>query len=87
VAVWSETIDPVNLDTLLWPRASAAGEVLWSGRTDASGQNRSQLTAAPRLNEWRERLVARGVRASPIQMIWCTQENATLCSNPVGPGY
>jgi len=85
--VWSETIDPVNLDLILWPRASAAGEVLWSGRTDASGQNRSQLTVTPRLNEWRERLVARGVRAGPVQMIWCSQENSTMCSNPVGPGF
>ncbi len=32
VAVWSEMIDPVNLDSMMWPRASAAGEVLWSGR-------------------------------------------------------
>ncbi len=29
VALWSETIDPVNLDSLVWPRSSAAGEVLW----------------------------------------------------------
>ena len=84
VAVWSETIDPENLETILWPRGSAAGEVLWSGRTDASGQNRSQLTAAPRLNEWRERLVARGIRASPVQMTFCLQaENAVECSYPM----
>ncbi|KAK4153079.1 glycoside hydrolase superfamily [Chaetomidium leptoderma] len=68
VALWSETIDATNFDTLAWPRASAAGEVLWSGRTDAQGQNRSQLDAAPRLNELRERMVLRGVRAAPIQM-------------------
>ncbi|POS69301.1 exochitinase [Diaporthe helianthi] len=83
VAVWSETIDSNNLDTLVWPRAAAAGEVLWSGRTDASGQNRSQVTAAPRLNAQRERLVSRGIRASPIQMEWCLQyPNATGCEYP-----
>ncbi|KAH8675562.1 putative cytochrome 52A4 [Xylariales sp. PMI_506] len=73
VAAWSETIDETNLDTLLWPRASAAGEVLWSGRIDASGQNRSQVEASPRLADLRERMVARGVGAAPVQMTFCTQ--------------
>ncbi|KAI0137071.1 putative cytochrome 52A4 [Xylariales sp. AK1849] len=68
VAVWSELIDESNVDQLIWPRASAAGEVLWSGRTDASGQNRSQVEASPRLADLRERMVARGVLASPVQM-------------------
>ncbi|ORY66208.1 glycoside hydrolase superfamily [Pseudomassariella vexata] len=76
VAVWSETIDETNLDSLLWPRGSAAGEVLWSGPTG----NTSQLEAAPRLGEFRERMVARGVGASPVQMVFCTQGmNATNC--------
>ncbi|KAF5646320.1 beta-n-acetylhexosaminidase [Fusarium tjaetaba] len=79
-AVWTETIDSVNLDTIVWPRAAVMGEVLWSGRTDASGQNRSQYDAAPRLAELRERMVARGVSASPIQMPFCTQGNATECA-------
>lgn len=79
VAVWSETIDPTNLDTLVWPRASAAGEVLWSGRRDASGQNRTQMDAAPRLNEFRERMVLRGVRSSPVQMTFCTQGKPEEC--------
>lgn len=80
VAVWSETIDPANLDSLVWPRASVAGEVLWSGRIDpATGQNRSVLDAAPRLNEFRERLVLRGVGAAPIQMTFCTQGKAEEC--------
>ncbi|KAH6953718.1 family 20 glycoside hydrolase [Ilyonectria sp. MPI-CAGE-AT-0026] len=80
MAVWSETIDAVNLDSLVWPRASAAGEVLWSGRTDSGGQNRSQYDAAPRLAEMRERMVARGVRASPVQMPFCTQGDAGECA-------
>ncbi|KAI9747548.1 MAG: hypothetical protein M4579_007440 [Chaenotheca gracillima] len=80
VHMWSEQTDPVILDHMLWPRAGAAGEVLWSGRQDAQGQNRSQLDAAPRLAEMRERLVQRGVRAGPVQMIFCTQHNATECS-------
>ena len=80
VALWSEMVDSANLDSLVWPRASAAGEVLWSGRQDASGQNRSQYGAAPRLAELRERMVARGVRAMPVQMVWCTQGGPTRCA-------
>ena len=88
VAIWSETTDGTNLDTLLWPRGSAAAEVLWSGNVDAAGQNRSQLTVSPRLSEFRERMVGRGVMAAPVQMVWCTQaDNSTECSYPVGPGY
>lgn len=83
VAMWSETIDPQNFDSIAWPRAAAAAEILWSGRTDASGQNRSQVDAAPRLNSLRQRLVARGIGASPIQMEWCTMyPNATGCQQP-----
>lgn len=73
VGAWAETIDESNLDTILWPRASAAGEVLWSGRVDSSGENRTQIDAAPRLAEFRERLIARGVRAESVQMTYCTQ--------------
>lgn len=80
VHIWSEQTDPVNLDEVVWPRASAAGEVLWSGRQDGSGQNRSQILASPRLADMRERMVARGVGAGPVQMVFCTQNDATECS-------
>lgn len=65
----------------VWPRLCAAGEILWSGAKDANGQNRSQIEASPRLAEMRERLVARGVGAEPIQMPFCTQ-NGTQCAYP-----
>ena len=79
VHLWAEQIDPVNFDRQAWPRAAAAAEVLWSGAKDpATGQNRSQIEASPRLSEFRERLVARGVMAEPIQMPFCTQ-NGTQC--------
>lgn len=75
VAVWSETIDEVTLDTLVWPRASVLGEVLWTGPLSAEGRdgNRTQTTAAPRINELRERLVARGIQAARLQMAFCTE--------------
>lgn len=80
VHIWAEQVDPVNLETMVWPRAAAAGEVLWSGRQDVNGQNRSQIEAAPRLAEWRERMVHRGISANPIQMIYCTQADGKECS-------
>ncbi|KAK3953150.1 glycoside hydrolase superfamily [Pseudoneurospora amorphoporcata] len=85
VAVWAESIDPITLDTIIWPRASVAGEVLWSGRIDpATGQNRTQLDAAPRLSELRERLVARGVQSSSVYMTWCTQDpTGKSCEYPL----
>ncbi|KAF2436083.1 hypothetical protein EJ08DRAFT_225338 [Tothia fuscella] len=72
--IWAEMTDPVNIDRMVWPRAAAAAEVLWSGAKDAQGLNRSQVEAAPRLSQMRERLVAKGVMAEPIQMIYCLQE-------------
>ncbi|KAF2724356.1 glycoside hydrolase family 20 protein [Polychaeton citri CBS 116435] len=79
--IWSEQTDVVNLETMVWPRASAVGEVLWSGAKDASGQNRSQIEASPRLSEMRERLVARGLRAEPVRMPFCSM-NGTQCVYP-----
>ncbi|KAJ2904806.1 Beta-hexosaminidase 2 [Zalerion maritima] len=87
VAAWSETIDPANMDTLVWPRAGAAAEVLWSGRYDADGEPRSQLDAAPRLQEMRARMVTRGVKASPITQQWCVQMGGDplACSYDLNP--
>lgn len=79
VHMWSEQTDGINLDDMIWPRASAAGEVLWSGAKNEAGENRSQVEASPRLSEIRERMVLRGVRARPVQMVFCTQ-NGTQCA-------
>jgi hexosaminidase len=74
VHIWAEQTDAVSLDRMVWPRAAAAAEVLWSGSKDAQGFNRSQVDAAPRLSDLRERLVAKGVAAEPIQMPFCLME-------------
>ncbi|ODQ54027.1 beta-hexosaminidase beta chain precursor [Saitoella complicata NRRL Y-17804] len=73
INLWTEQTDPANLDRMVWPRACAAGEVLWSGRTDAEGVNRTTISATPRLHEMRYRLLGRGIQAEPIQPIWCAQ--------------
>lgn len=73
--MWTEQTDPINLDRMIWPRASAAAEILWSGAKDAlTGGNRSQIEAAPRLSEMRERMVALGVGAESLQMPFCSME-------------
>ncbi|KAL8688907.1 MAG: hypothetical protein Q9218_005294 [Villophora microphyllina] len=71
VHIWSELVDPVNFDSVVWPRAAAAAEVLWSGAKGEDERNRSLVDAAGRLGEWRERMVARGVRAGVVQMVFC----------------
>lgn len=80
--MWSETIDSLTVDGIVWPRASAAGEVLWSGRLDGEGRNRSLVEAAPRLADMRERMVARGVRPAQITELWCLQaEDPLACAH------
>jgi hexosaminidase len=66
VHMWGEQIDSVILDGMLWPRAGAAAEVLWSG----PGRKPDEETTR-RLAEMRERLVARGVAAGMVTMEWC----------------
>ncbi|KAI4365950.1 hypothetical protein MLD38_021886 [Melastoma candidum] len=80
--LWSELADPEVLDPRLWPRASALAEVLWSGNRDEMGKKR-YAAATDRLNEWRYRMVGRGVRAEPIQPRWCIN-NPGMC-NTVHP--
>ncbi|KAF1810839.1 hypothetical protein P152DRAFT_467564 [Eremomyces bilateralis CBS 781.70] len=73
--IWGEQTDAVNVDRMVWPRAAAVAEVLWSGAKDAEGRNRSQVEASPRLAEMRERLVTRGVGSEPVHMPYCTMED------------
>ncbi|KAI2628980.1 glycoside hydrolase superfamily [Xylaria nigripes] len=75
LGAWSETIDDATIDDILWPRVSAGSEVLWS-----SPKIRDQLNAAPRLAEFRERLIARGIKSGTVHMPFCTQGmNASTC--------
>nr|XP_043624324.1 beta-hexosaminidase 2 [Erigeron canadensis] len=83
VALWSEQADATVLDARIWPRASALGEVLWSGNRDETGKKRS-ADATDRLSEWINRMVSRGVKAEPIQPLWCIR-NPGMCNtaNPI----
>lgn len=64
VHLWGELTDSVTLDGMLWPRASAAAEVLWRVKGEVGE------ASTRRLAEMRERLVARGFRAGMVQMEW-----------------
>ena len=61
--MWAECVDHIIFDSIVWPRAAAAAEKLWSPR--AATQN-ATTEVGERLAEHRCRLVARGVRAAPI---------------------
>jgi hexosaminidase len=67
VALWSEQADPTVLDARIWPRASAMAETLWSGNRDDQTGLKRYAEAMNRLNEWRYRMVRRGIRAEPLQ--------------------
>ncbi|XP_065870280.1 beta-hexosaminidase 2 [Euphorbia lathyris] len=78
VALWSEQADPIVLDARIWPRTSAMAETLWSGNRDETGKKR-YAEAMDRLNEWRYRMVSRGIGAEPIQPLWCIR-NPGMCN-------
>ncbi|KAI3448959.1 hypothetical protein Pfo_005624 [Paulownia fortunei] len=82
VALWSEQADSTVMDSRIWPRASAMAEALWSGNRDETGKKRC-AEATDRLNEWRYRMVTRGIGAEPIQPLWCIK-NPGMC-NTVHP--
>ncbi|KAF4390867.1 hypothetical protein F8388_005680 [Cannabis sativa] len=79
VALWSEQADQTVLDSRIWPRASALAEVLWSGNRDEKTGIKRSAEATDRLNEWRSRMVSRGVGAEPIQPLWCVR-NPGMCN-------
>ncbi|CAJ1958263.1 unnamed protein product [Sphenostylis stenocarpa] len=77
-ALWSEQSDSTVLDARIWPRTSALAESLWSGNRDENGKKR-YAGATDRLNEWRSRMVSRGIGAEPIQPLWCVR-NPGMCN-------
>uniref|UniRef100_A0A672J6J6 Beta-hexosaminidase n=1 Tax=Salarias fasciatus TaxID=181472 RepID=A0A672J6J6_SALFA len=68
--MWGEYVDASNLAPRLWPRASATAERLWSDEN----QTNSLDKAFPRLNEFRCRLLRRGIQAEPLSVGHCKYE-------------
>ena len=63
VTMWGECVDSVIFDSIVWPRAAAAAEKLWSPKEATVKATEDVLK---RLAEHRCRLVARGVRSAPL---------------------
>eukprot|EP00051_Salpingoeca_urceolata_P026409 m.477188 g.477188 ORF g.477188 m.477188 type:complete len:553 (-) comp20774_c0_seq1:150-1808(-) len=61
--MWGECVDSVIFDAVVWPRAAAAAEQLWSPQHMTQS---ASSAVARRLAGHRCRLVARGVDAAPI---------------------
>ncbi|KAF9922792.1 hypothetical protein FBU30_007095 [Linnemannia zychae] len=71
-ALWSEQSDSTVVESKVWPRAAALSELFWSGNRNAQGYKRAtELTV--RIQDYRERMVARGHLAAPIVPKYCIQ--------------
>eukprot|EP01038_Epipyxis_sp_PR26KG_P008863 gene8863-11956_t len=66
VCLWGEHVDDKNIESFMYPRASAAGERMWSLQTVTNIDD-----ALNRLLIQRCRLVARGVYSSPVKPGYC----------------
>ena len=59
--MWGEQVDSVNIDSRVWPRASAVSERLWSPMNVIN-----QKDATDRLEQFRCHIARRGIGAGPI---------------------
>lgn len=62
VSMWGEHIDDLNIQSIVYPRASAVGERLWS-----PSNVKNPATALERLLIQHCRMVNRGIRSSPVE--------------------
>ncbi|VDM75894.1 unnamed protein product [Strongylus vulgaris] len=69
-AIWGEMVDDTNIESRLWPRASAVAERLWSPKENTKKALNFPYFVAedawPRMHEQRCRMVARGFRFQPV---------------------
>ncbi|OMJ10738.1 Beta-hexosaminidase 2 [Smittium culicis] len=82
VNMFSQQADNSNIDRFLWPRLAAAAEVLWAGPyTPGTTTRRPFNPASARLNDFRERLLQRGIKSMPLMPLWCAR-NPYMCVLP-----
>ncbi|CAG5113336.1 Oidioi.mRNA.OKI2018_I69.chr2.g7447.t1.cds [Oikopleura dioica] len=79
-AMWGEFVDGTNILQRIWPRASAVAERLWSDKSvNQPGPARW------RLNEWRCKMLARGLPAQPAIQNPNVNPNFGYCPYPFDP--
>lgn len=69
-AAWSELSNPSNILSVIFPRASAAAEALWT-----ASNTRDWKKAANRMDRLVKILNQRGIESSPIWPTYCSQRN------------
>jgi hexosaminidase len=80
--LWSEQSGPSNLDSIVWPRAASSAEVYFpflcvtapvfiAVQVFWSGPGGNSDKALPRLHDASFRFVQRGIKAIPLQPLWC----------------
>lgn len=68
-------MDESTVDGKVWPRVSGLAERLWSNPAE------DWTHVEARLIYHRDRLVKRGIRADPIQPLWCKQNGGACAYN------
>lgn len=68
--MWSELVDDESIDVKVWPRTAAVAERLWSN------PDTNSIEAESRLQQFRQRLIKRGMHADPISPLYCYQNEA-----------
>ncbi|KAJ3074921.1 hypothetical protein HDU98_009796 [Podochytrium sp. JEL0797] len=89
VAIWGERTSDSNLDVKLWPRAAAMAEAMWSADSFPDPTHKDQFEAQPRLEVFRDRLIARGFTAETLQPYYCrnNQCGAAFSGYPADQAY
>ena len=65
-AMWGETMDDSDIDTIVWPDTAALAERLWSSGADENPSAFDTAAATLRMIPHRCRLYQRGIRAKPV---------------------
>ena len=67
MCLWGEFVNSINVIPRLWPRGSAAAEVLWSANPfEGRSEEEALVDAAARLQEHECRMMARGHPVQPV---------------------